>query len=128
MGRVVHFEIHAEDPERAAAFYKGLFGWSVTKWDGPVEYWLVTTGPDAERGINGGVVRRRGPRPAEGQPVNSYVCTVEVPDLDDRLAKAAELGAELALAKMPVPGVGWLAYIKDPEGNILGLMQPDPSA
>lgn len=128
MPRVVHFEIHADDPDRAVGFYSGLFGWQLAKWHGPADYWLVTTGPDGERGINGGLLRRRGPRPAEGQAVNGYVCTVEVPDLDDRLMKAAELGAELALAKMPVPGVGWLAYIKDPEGNILGLMQPDPSA
>lgn len=128
MPRVVHFEIHADDPDRAAGFYSGLLGWQIDKWDGPVDYRLVTIGPDSERGINGGIVPRRGPRPSEGQAVNAYVCTVEVPDLDDRLAKAATLGAELALAKMPVPGVGWLAYIKDTEGNILGLMQPDPSA
>jgi predicted enzyme related to lactoylglutathione lyase len=128
MPRVVHFEIHADDPDRAAGFYTSLFGWRIDKWDGPVDYRLVTTGPDTERGINGGIVPRRGPRPSAGQAVNAYVCTVEVTDLDDRLAKAATLGAELALAKMPVPGVGWLAYIKDTEGNILGLMQPDPSA
>jgi predicted enzyme related to lactoylglutathione lyase len=128
MPRVVHFEIHADDPDRAAGFYSDLLGWRIDKWDGPADDRLVTTGPDAERGINGGIVPRRGPRPTEGQAVNAYVCTVEVPDLDDRLAKAATLGAELAVAKMPVPGVGWLAYIKDTEGNILGLMQPDPSA
>ena len=128
MPRVVHFEIHADDPDRAVAFYSGLFGWRLDKWDGPVDYWLVTTGPDTDRGINGGLVRRRGPRPSDGQPVNSYVCTVEVPDLDDRLVLAANLGAESAVPKMPIPGVGWLAYVKDPEGNILGLMQPDPSA
>ena len=128
MPRVVHFEIHADDPDRAARFYSALLGWRFDKWEGSAEYWLVTTGPDAERGINGGMIRRRGPRPTDGQPVNAYVCTVEVPDLDARLEKAAVSGAELALPKMPIPGVGWLAYVKDPEGNILGLMQPDPSA
>ena len=128
MPRVVHFEIHADDPDRAVRFYSSLFGWRFDKWEGSVEYWLVTTGPDTERGINGGMIRRRGPRPTDGQPVNAYVCTVEVPDLDARLEKAAVSGAELALPKMPIPGVGWLAYVKDPEGNILGLMQPDPSA
>ena len=44
MGRVVHFEIHADDPERAVKFYRGVFGWDVTKWDGPVDYWLVDHG------------------------------------------------------------------------------------
>jgi predicted enzyme related to lactoylglutathione lyase len=125
--RVVHFEIHADDPGRAARFYAELLGWRFDKWEA-AEYWLVTTGPDAERGVNGGMVRRRGPAPAERQPVNAFVCTVEVPDLDDRLARAAELGAELAVPKAAIPGVGWLAYIKDTEGNVLGLMQPDPSA
>jgi predicted enzyme related to lactoylglutathione lyase len=46
MNRPVHFEIHAEDPERAASFYSELFGWKITKWDGPVDYWLVSTGSD----------------------------------------------------------------------------------
>lgn len=127
MPRVVHFEVHADDPDRAAGFYASLLGWRFDKW-GEQDYWLVTTGPDTERGIDGGMVRRRGPRPADGQSVNAYVCTVEVSDLDGYLTKAAGLGAEAAVPKMPIPGVGWLAYVKDTEGNILGLMQPDPSA
>jgi len=67
--RVVHFEIHADQPERAIAFYSGLFGWAFDKWSGPMPYWLITTGPDSERGINGGLTVRRGPRPAEGRPI-----------------------------------------------------------
>ncbi len=51
MGRVVHFEIHGDDPERAAEFYRGVFGWEISKWDGPVDYWLVTTGEDSEPGV-----------------------------------------------------------------------------
>jgi len=52
MNRVVHFEICAENPEQLAEFYKNTFGWTVTKWDGPVDYWLVTTGSENEAGIN----------------------------------------------------------------------------
>ena len=128
MPRVVHFEIHAADPARAAKFYADLFGWDIQKFDGPWDYWLITTGAEGTRGINGGMVPRRGPAPTEGQAVNAYVCTVEVPNLDESFAKALTLGATVALPKMPIPGIGWLAYIKDPEGNILGMMQPDEQA
>ena len=128
MARVVHFEIHADDLGRAARFYTELFGWEITKWDGPVEYWLVTTGPDGTPGINGGLVPRRGAAPAEGQAVNAYVCTVGVEAVDAAVAKSLALGGTVALPKMPVPGVGWLAYLKDTEGNVFGLMQSDPKA
>jgi hypothetical protein len=128
MPRVGHFEIHAADPERAAAFYRTVFGWELTKWDGPADYWLIRTGPADQRGIDGGMVRRHGPAPADGQSVNSFVCTVDVPSVDEYAAKALASGGTVALPKMPVPGVGWLAYVKDTEGNILGMMQMDPTA
>ena len=60
MPRVVHFEIHASDPERAVNFYKTLFDWQFQKWEGPMEYWMVITGPDGQPGINGGLLRRQG--------------------------------------------------------------------
>jgi predicted enzyme related to lactoylglutathione lyase len=128
MSRVVHFEIHAENPERAVGFYQKLFGWEITKWGGPAEYWLIKTGPDGTPGINGGLMRRHGPAPAEGQPVNAFVCTIDVTALDATLGQALAAGGTLALPKMPIPGIGWLAYVKDTEGNILGLMQPDRAA
>lgn len=129
MPRPIHFEIHADDPVRAQSFYGKVLGWSFQKAGvGPTDYWLVITGPKSEPGIDGGMIRRMGPRPATGQPVNAYVCTVGVADLDAVLAVAAASGATMALPKMPVTGIGWLAYLHDPEGNILGLMQEDPSA
>ncbi len=128
MGRVVHFEIHASDPERSAAFYRELFGFEFTKWAGAgMDYWLVKTGAEGP-GIDGGLVRRMGPPPAEGAAVNAFVCTIEVRDVDETLARATALGGTIALPKMPVPGVGWLAYLKDPDGTILGVHQPDPTA
>jgi predicted enzyme related to lactoylglutathione lyase len=126
--RPIHFEIHASDPERVQAFYRTLFGWQFQSWGGPVEYWVITTGDVAQPGINGGLVRRRGPAPAEGQAVNAFICTVDVSDLDATLASLPAAGGTLALPRMAVPGVGWLAYIKDPDGNILGIMQTDASA
>ena len=61
MPRVVHFEIHADDPERAVNFYQDVFGWQIVKWEGPQDYWLITTGPDDEPGINGGLMKRSDP-------------------------------------------------------------------
>ena len=128
MPRVVHFEIHATDPTRVAAFYTALFDWRIEKWGGPLDYHMVFTGPEGAPGINGGLVKRMGAAPADGQAVNAYVCTVDVADVDASVAKALELGGVVAVPKMPVPTVGWLAYVKDTDGNILGLLQPDPSA
>lgn len=127
MSRPIHFEIHAAEPERAIAFYTGLFGWQFNKWEGPMPYWLIITGPDSERGINGGLLPRRGDAPVAMAAVNAFVCTVDTTDLDASLAKVTTLGGIIAVPKMPIPGVGWLAYAKDTEGNIFGLMQPDPA-
>ena len=128
MFRPNHFEVHASDPERAIRFYGDVFGWTFHKWEGEWEYWMISTGPDERVGINGGLMRRQGESPATGQPVNAFVITVGVDDLDATLAKAVEARATVALPKMTVPGIGWAAQIHDPEGNILGLMQEDPSA
>lgn len=128
MPRPVHFEIHASDPQRAITFYSGLFEWEFKKWEGPTEYWLVTTGPDTQRGINGGLMKRMGDPPIEMAAVNAYVCTVEVPNIETYMKKASSVGARLAVPKMAIPGVGWLCYYKDTEGNIFGMMQNDPLA
>ncbi|MFO1187582.1 MAG: VOC family protein [Alphaproteobacteria bacterium] len=127
MPRPIHFEIHSENPDRAAKFYSQMFGWNVQHIP-QMDYWLISTGDEKTPGINGGFVRRRGSKPADGQAVNAFVCTIDVPNIDDFVAKAVKLGAAVALPKMAVPGVGWLAYIKDLDGNILGLMQNDKSA
>jgi predicted enzyme related to lactoylglutathione lyase len=126
MNRVVHFEIHAEDSQRAQNFYSRVFGWKFTKWNGPVDYWSIETGPKDQPGIDGGLVMRRGP--IDGQAIIAYVCTTQVDNLDQTVKSAVEAGAGIALPKMPIPGIGWLAYLKDTEGNIFGIMQADPSA
>jgi predicted enzyme related to lactoylglutathione lyase len=125
MPRVIHFEIHAGDPERAIAFYRALFGWEFTRWNSEIEYWLVKTG-EGQPGIDGGLVRRRGE--IDGTAVIAYVCTVDVAAVDEAAKRAVELGGEVVVPKMPIPGVGWLVYAKDTEGNIFGCMQSDPSA
>jgi predicted enzyme related to lactoylglutathione lyase len=128
MSRVVHFEIHATDPEALVSFYTALFGWTFQKWDGPMDYWMIRTGPAEGRGIDGGLIRRHGEAPAAMQAVNAFVCTVDVASAETALARAVELGAAVALPIMAVPGVGWLCYAKDPNGNLFGMMQTDPAA
>ena len=128
MPRPIHFEIHADNPSRAVKFYESLLGWQFTKWEGPMEYWLIKTGSEGTPGIDGGLVKRMGAAPAEGAAVNAYVCTVDTDSVDQTIEKLTSLGGKLALPKMAVPGVGWLAYGKDSEGNILGFMQADPLA
>ena len=135
MSRVIHFEIHAADPERAAGFYRQVFGWESREWVVPGvdmqaenRYWVVTTGPATQPGIDGGMVFRRGAPPAASQAVNAYVCTIGVPSVDEAVGKAVAAGGTVAVPKMPIRGVGWLAYCKDTEGNIFGMLQEDKSA
>ena len=126
MPRVVHFEIHAADPARAISFYEKCFGWTFQKWEGPMDYWLIVTGPDDQRGINGGLVPRQGE--LDGQAVIAYVCTVDVESVDASIATVEANGGQVVVPKMPVPGVGWLVYCKDTEGNIFGMLQPETTA
>ena len=110
-------------------FYETVFGWDI-KDLGPQMggYRMVTTGKDQAGvvwpGINGGMTPRVGPPPTGGEPVNAFVCTINVENLDSSIEKVKSGGGSMALDKMQVPGVGWLAYVKDPEGNIFGMLQP----
>jgi uncharacterized protein len=126
MLRPVHFEIHAADPARAQAFYESVFGWTFQQWeDNP--YWLMSTGKDGP-GIDGGLVPRRGPEPAEDAPVTAFPITVDVPDAAGYVERVRQAGGRVAMPVEAVPGVGWLAYVRDTEGNLFGLMQSDPQA
>ncbi|HXI03355.1 MAG TPA: VOC family protein [Candidatus Saccharimonadales bacterium] len=120
MPRVIHFEIPAESPDRIQGFYSGVFGWKFTKWEGPVDYWLITTGKEGQPGIDGGMGRKQAPM----GPCN----TIDVPSLDEFVAKVERAGGAIVAPKMAIPGVGWLAYARDPEGNTFGMMQADAAA
>jgi predicted enzyme related to lactoylglutathione lyase len=124
MGRVVHFEIHAEDPDRAERFYTEVFGWTAQRLGGPVDYRLLTTGPDDRPGINGAILQRQGPGPLGGAPVVGYVCTIEVASLEETQRAVPAAGGEQVVDRMEVPGVGHLAYFKDTEGNVFGALEP----
>jgi uncharacterized protein len=124
---VVHFEIPADQPERAVEFYRELFGWKVEHMGGPMDYWLVQTVPSdaqgrpTEPGVNGGLMRRMTP----GQTPVNYI---SVENVDQFARKAERLGAKVVMPKMPVPGMGWFAQLTDTEGNIFAIWQHDPAA
>lgn len=129
MNRVIHFEIHADDPARAAKFYTDVFGWQIKKWEGEgmeMDYWMVMTGDPKEPGIDGGLMKRM--EPLTGTGVRAFACTIGVSSVDEYKEKITKAGGVEIVPKMPVPGVGWMAQFKDTEGNCFGLMQDDKSA
>lgn len=122
MPRVTHFEIYTDNPEAVQPFYEDVFSWKFNKFDGPVEYWLISTGSDAEPGINGGILR-----PREGQSPGT-LNTIAVPSLDQSLKEIEQRGGKICVPKMAIPKVGWLAYAADPAGNVFGIIEPDTKA
>ncbi len=116
MHRVVHFEINADDPVRAVRFYQQVFGWKVEKWGGPTDYWLLQTGPEGDPGINGAIMRR-------GDSSAGVWNGIQVPSVDEYLAKIEAAGGTTVMPKTEIPGMGWVAYGKDTEGNIFSIVQ-----
>lgn len=119
MTRVVHFEIPADDPKRAAKFYSNVFGWKIDQW-GEAPYWMVNTG-NGGPGINGGLSKRE-------KPGESTTNVIDVTSVDDAVRKVQSAGGKVTSPKHAVAGVGWLAYCTDTEGNEFGMMQADESA
>lgn len=130
MGRVVHFEIHVDDMDRAKKFYSEVFGWTYEDWTAfaGAPYWGTVTGKEGESGIEGALMLRNGESPKIGQSVNAFVCTIGVEDYDATEAKILELGGTLAMPKTALTGMAWQGYYIDTEGNILGIHQPDENA
>ncbi len=121
MSRVIHFEIPSQDPDKLSDFYKKVFGWKFEKWGGPMEYWMVTTGAEGQPGINGGFMRKQG-------PVTGTTNTIGVESVDESVKTVKNAGGKVVMEKTPIPTIGYFAYLQDPEGNIFGVMQPDPNA
>ncbi len=122
MPKITRFEIHATRPAQLIDFYTELLGWSFQKLEF-MDYWIITTGSAEEAGMGGGLLPRRGGPPLEMQSVNSFICTVEVEGLDALVEKTLVLGGVIALPQMDIPGMGRVAYIKDSDGNLLGLLE-----
>jgi hypothetical protein len=120
MGRPIQFEIQSVEPERMEAFYNAVFGWQFRRYGG---YSLARTGDRDSLGIDGALMLRRGAPPSE-IAANSVVLTVTVDILDTALLRTQERGGMVLEFPFRVPGTGWLAYVTDPEGNKIGLLQP----
>lgn len=126
---VVHFEIHATEPQQLIDFYSDLLGWEFTRF-GDMDYWSIQTGEGSNsldapgHGINGGLVKRMGARPEIGGPVAGANLVMAVDDVDATFAKGLALGGVDAVAPNDMPGVGRLAYLIDPDGNIFGFISP----
>jgi predicted enzyme related to lactoylglutathione lyase len=122
MPKVMHFEISADDPKRAMAFYDKVFGWKYQKYEGGnTDYWLVTTGDKSEPGING-AIQLRTPLP------QSVINTIMVDSIDETAQKIIDNGGQIVVPKMDIPKVGEMVYFQDTEGNIFGAMQADPNS
>jgi len=130
MGRLVHFEIHVSDMERAKNFYGNVFGWSFQDWSdyAGMPYFGAVTGVEDEHGINGALMQRQGPPPEPNQAMNGFACTMGVESYDITEAKILENGGQVAMPKYALPGMAWQGYYKDTEGNIFGIHQPDKNA
>jgi len=131
MNRVVHFEIQAENPERAIAFYKKVFGWKIEKWEGSdMEYWMVMTAEkdSKEPGINGGLLKRPAKTPPQECGANAFVCTMQVENFDETAKKIIAAGGIVAMPKFAIPKMAWQGYFLDTEGNTFGIHQPDENA
>src|SRR5258708_40352715 len=102
MSRVVHFEIPAEEPQRAAAFYKKAFGWKIEKWPGPMEYWMVTTGPDGTPGINGGLMKKG--------DVSTTTNTIDVESVEKSVAAETAAGGQEIKAETAISTGGYFGY------------------
>lgn len=124
---IVHFEIPADDLERAQKFYHDVFGWEIHRMPGPFEYYGIRTTETGESGLP------KGPGVNGGMFQRSHVCQIPVnyifvEDIDSYSTKLVAAGGEILMARMAVPGHGWMAHFKDPENNTLALWQPDPKA
>lgn len=117
-GKVIHFEIPIDDNERGVAFYEQAFGWTLERW-GPVEYWTTDAGEGA--GIGGALTKRSDDAPA-------LMFYIAVDDIDTALGAVEAAGGERLSERMPIPGVGWMAFFGDTEGNRVGVFEEDADA
>ncbi len=118
MPRVIHFEIPADNPQRAIKFYEESFGWKIEKWNGPFDYWLVMTGEEDEPGINGAIMSRE-----MGDMVKN---TIAVDSFEEYAEKIKKAGGKFLMEKQTLPGVGSMAAFEDTEGNVSVLIEPEP--
>ena len=119
MPKVVHFEIPADNPDRAVKFYTSAFGWKINKWSDQA-YWLIDAGAEKEPGINGAITTR--------ESLKAVTNTIGVGSIEDARAKVRASGGKVTTEIVPIPGIGRFCYCQDTEGNSFGILQPDMPA
>jgi uncharacterized protein len=131
MPTIVHFEIPADDVERAKKFYSDLFGWKIEKWPGmdsgnssspDMEYWMITTTDEkGNKALGGGMMKRKMPQ----QPNINYI---DVKSVDEYASKVEKIGGKVVVSKMAVPGMGYFAVCLDTENNAFAIWESSESA
>ncbi len=114
---ITHFAIHADDCQRAKAFYAQVFGWTFEPW-GPPNFWRIHTSPGA---VHGALQQRR--EPVAGTGMTGYECTIGVADVQAIAAAIPAHGGTITLPPFRIEGVGTLVMFLDTEGNRAGAMQ-----
>jgi uncharacterized protein len=132
MPTIVHFEMPADDVERAKKFYTDLFGWKIEKWPGAssknsssssMEYWIVSTTDDKgnKAPIGGGLMKRQ----EQHQQITNFI---DVNSVDEYSSKIEKLGGKVVVTKMAVPGMGYFAVCHDTENNSFGIWETNEGA
>ncbi len=119
--KIIHFEIPAKDPKKAMKFYSDALGWEFTQWGGPIPYWFTKSGPKSRPGIEGALAKKESDE-------DIVVNTIGVQDIDTVIKKIKKHGGTITNPKHAIPGEGWIAYFKDLDGNLFGVMESDPNA
>lgn len=121
MPGVVHFEICADQLERAAKFYENVFGWQIDRETDPEGYLLINTGTEDDPGITGALMGRL-------DPSDSTVVTLDVTSVNTFARRITEAGGKVIAPKLTLPGLGYVQYCQDSEGNKFAIIQYDESA
>ena len=124
MPHSAHFAINADDVPRARRFYERVFGWTFSAW-GPPGFYQIETGPEAPPPMRGTLQQRR--ELVAGQTTVGYECTIAVPSIDDTAKAVTANGGRIVMPKSIIVGVGSLMFFADPEGNVFGAMQYQPT-
>ena len=122
--RVIHFEVQADNIERAKNFYEKVFDWKIEKImtgdeKDRMDYWGLTTGPDGTPGINGGMYLRN-----KENTLHNFDCTITVDNIDETIEAIKHNGGKIKKEKAEIPDIGWFVTAVDTEDNCFGIMQP----
>jgi len=118
---VTHFEIYGEHPVALADFYRKAFGWQVEQMEG-IGYWRIQTCAAEGPALHGGLTYRAIP------DLNGWLLFVNVPSLDETVARIQHLGGSIVRPKTAVPRTAWVTIVSDPSKNIFGIWQADTNA